>query len=170
MLSVSRFLACFCPRMLILASSHSLGPVFAGFFCGAAVSRPAARFVVSFPIPRVFRAQMLILASSCSLVSVLAGFHCGAAISRPAVRYVVSFSLPRAFLCWVVNFGGFSWPRAHFRRFPPPGGCFSPCRGVNCQFLLVLHTSIRSPLGSSTLEHYRVIPREVSRDFHVIFT
>ena len=89
--------------MLILASSHSLGPVFAGFFCGAAVSRPAARFVVSFPISRVFRAQMLILASSCSLVPVLAGFHCGAAVSRPAVRYVVSFSLPRAFLCSVVH-------------------------------------------------------------------
>ena len=41
-----------------------------------------------------------------------------------------------------------------------------PCSSRACSS----GSSIRSLLGSSTLEHNRVIPREVSRDFHVIFT
>ena len=41
-----------------------------------------------------------------------------------------------------------------------------PCSSRACSS----DSSIRSLLGSSTLEHNRVIPREVPRDFHVIFT
>ena len=112
--------------MLILASSRSLGPVFAGFRCGAAVSRPAARFI-GFPVPRVFSSnansdKFLFPSARVSWFPLWGGcfspcreISCQFLPSSRVLVLGVSFSHPGLYSCGVANSSGFSWLRANFQ-------------------------------------------------------